>query len=656
MLAALDPALLDLAMLFGLCAAVAIAFHRLKLPALAGFLAVGAVAGPHCLGLVHEKDLVQSLAEMGVVLLLFTVGLELSWKQIVRLRRAVVVGGGLQVLGTVALGALVSHFSGLSWRASVFLGFLLTHSSTTAITKLLSDRRELNSPPGRLAVAIAIGQDIAVVPMILVLPLLENGNTELGTLVVEMAKSLGSFAAIGVIAHYLAPMALDLAAKTRSREIFLLTVFTLFLMVAMATAWFGMSLALGAFLAGLVLAETEHHYQVRGEIEPLRDALGSLFFVSIGMLFDPSAVAEAPVVVCAALFAVVVGKTLVVMPIARLLGYPTEIAVRSALLLAQVGEFSFVLVQLVRGRNVLPEQLERIFLVVAALSIAITPALSAAGRTFARRKRPDERRTDGDREVADHVVLVGYGGTGQAVARALAAQQIPFVAIDVHAQLASVARLQQARFLVGDATRSQVLEAAGLSRARLLVIAIDDADAARRTAALARRIAPQVRMVVRAGYLSEVAVLMDLGVRQIVPMELEASIEVMVRALRCYLVPDDEVGRQVKALRSFAFGIDKTARPALVAGESLNELLPELALEIVRIEPGSELDGKTLVSAALPARTGCSVVAVRRGRHVLVNIGPDTTLACEDVVVLLGPSGKIAAAAALVRAPLPVPV
>jgi len=358
----------------------------------------------------------------------------------------------------------------------------------------------------------------------------------------------------------------------------------------------------------------------------------------------------------AAFLAVVVGKALIVLPIARLLGYPFDIAVRGAFLLAQVGEFSFVLVQLVRGRGVLPEQLERIFLVVAALSIAMTPGLSALGRMVAARRKPPQRRSDAEAETSDHVVLVGYGETGQSVGRALAALRIPFVAIDVHAVLLGVARRNGVRLFVGDATHSQVLEAAGLGRARLLVVAIDDADATRRTTALARRLAPDVRMVVRTGYLAEVPPLLDLGVRQIVPMELEASIEVMVRVLRSYLVPDDEVGRQVKALRQRAFGIEKGARPALVAGGEIQELLPDVAIEIVRIEPGSELDGKSLLTAALRGRTACSVVAVRRGRQVLIGIGPDTHLVSDDVVVLMGPLARIREAVDLVRSPLPQPV
>ena len=649
MIAALDPVLMDLALLFGLCAGVAVLFHWLKLPALVGFLAVGALVGPNALGLVQERELVQSLAEVGIVMLLFTVGLELSWQQILRLRRAVVVGGGLQVLGTVVLGAFVARLAGLELRAALFLGFLLTHSSTTAITKLLAERKELNSPPGQLAVAIAIGQDIAVVPMILVLPWLDgSSHASTGELLWSMGKALVSLAGIALAARFLAPRALALAARSRSREVFLLALFSLFLLTAIATASAGMSLALGAFLAGLVLAESEHHFQVRAEVEPLRDALASLFFVSIGTLVDLRIVAEAPVLVALALGAVVFGKALIVLPIARYLGYPTWIAAKSAFLLAQVGEFSFVLVQLARERQVLGDRLERIFLVVAALSIALTPLLFGLGLLIARR-RGKETRARADNQLADHVVVIGYGVTGAAVGRSLAQLSIPFVAVEAHAQQAVAARTQGARVIVGDATRQAVLHAAGVDKARLVMIALNDEEATRRTVALCRSLAPGVRLVVRTGYLTEIGPLRELGVREIVPQELEASVEVLVRVLRHYLVADDEVGRQVRSLRRLASGTEKVAAPALAEGVRLGELLPALALEIVRVLPESELAGKTLQELGLPARTGCTVVAIRRNGATLLGLGAQAMLLPDDIAVLLGEEARIGEAAAMAR-------
>ena len=467
-----------------------------------------------------------------------------------------------------------------------------------------------------------------------------------------MLKALLWLGAIGWCAHWFVPKALQVAARTRSREVFLLAVFASCLLVAIATAWCGLSLALGAFLAGLVLAESEHHYQVRSEVEPLRDTLASLFFVSIGMLFDPHVLVTDPCLVVAALAAVVCGKALIVLPIAKLVGYPAWIATRSAFLLAQVGEFSFVLVQLARDRQILGTQLERVFLVVAALSIAATPLWSALGSLLAKKRR--EFAPEGAAETTkDHVVLIGYGTTGQAVGRGLEALRIPFVAIDLDAQHLAVARTLHARLIVGDATHPQVLEAAGLARARLAVIALDDSEATRRAVARCRRIAPDTRLVVRTSFLSEVEQLFDLGVRQVVPQELEASVEVLVRALRHYLVPDDEVGRQVKALRQRAFGIEKAATPAPSHGDSLHELLPDVALEILTVEPGSECAGRSLEDLGLPARTGCTIVAVRRTGRVMLGLGPEVCLLAADTVVLLGASERIHEAAAMLRSPSP---
>ncbi|MCC6671203.1 MAG: cation:proton antiporter [Planctomycetes bacterium] len=620
-----------------------------------GFLAVGVLVGPHGLGVVANQALVDRLAEIGVVVLLFSVGLELSFAQVVRLRRYVLLGGGLQVGLTLAAGAVAGLLGGLSLAQSLFLGFLVTHSSTTSILRLLSDRGEIDSPAGRPSIAISLAQDLVVVPMILLVPLLAGAGEE--GLLPRIGLSFLGLAALVTGAWFVIPRVLSLVVRTRSREILVLTVITLCFGTALATGAMGLSMALGAFLAGLVLGESPYRHLVQGEVEPLRDALTSMFFVSIGMLFDPAVVAERPLQALGLLAALLAAKALIVFPITRFLGLPGWVQLRTALWLAQVGEFAFVLMQVPSGGTLLPADVKSLFVVVAVVSIALTPVLFLIGDALTHR-RPDTRpigpgpadRGVGD-EVRDHAILVGLGTTGQAVRRALERVGVPHVGIELNAATVHLIQTAGGRAFVGDATRPVVLRSAGIERARLLVIATNDAEATRRTVALARRLNPHVRLIVRATYLGEVAPLLREGVRDVVPLELETTVEILVRALRHFLVPDDEIGRQVREVREGAFAIEKAARPTGPDPARFADYIPELSVESFRVEAGSVLAGKSVQEVALRTLTGCTLVAVRRGTEVLTHIGPETRMEPGDVAVLLGPAQRMGDAALRFRAP-----
>jgi CPA2 family monovalent cation:H+ antiporter-2 len=648
----LGEVLLELALLFALCVGVAITFHRLRLPPVVAFLATGAVVGPRSLGLVHREDVVRELAELGIVILLFTVGLEVSVAQLVRLRRAVIVGGSLQIIGTVLVGAGAAMALGLPWNQAVFLGLLLSLSSTAVVSKVLGDHGEFNAPHGRISLGICLAQDLAVVPMILSVPLLAAAAGEGGTPVLwGMAKSLGILLVATLGIRWLLPRVLDLVARTRSRELFVLTVATLCLSMATITQQLGMSLALGAFLAGVLLADSDYHHQAVAEMGPFRDALSALFFVSIGMLFDPGVIAAAPGIAMVALLAVLVGKGVVVMGVAKWLGLPFWFRLRTALTLAQVGEFSFLLVQV--GANLLPPQLEKVFLVVSVLSIAATPVLYGLGLVLVRRARaaPDQgREPAAGKTVRDHAVIVGFGPTGQAVGRALQASGIPFVAVEMNAATVRAFRDRGFRILLGDCTRDVVLRAAAVEAARVMIVAINDADAASRTFRVARRLAPKLHVIARATYLAEVPLLRKTGASEVVAQELETSVEIMVRVLRRYLVPEDEIARQVKLAREAEGGGEKLAGVAPADVARIAEFVPGLAMQFFRVAADAEACGRSLLDAGIRRRTGCAVVAVRRGAENLPVITPETVLQADDVAVVIGPEARMADAAAMFHA------
>ena len=651
---------LVLALLFGSCVGAAALFHRLKMPPMVGFLVVGALVGPKTFGLVSEDyvHLVESLAEVGVVVLLFTVGLELAPREVLRLRRAVVLGGGAQIGLTTLAGALVSWGFGLELGPAVFVGMLLTLSSTAAVTKLLSDRGEFAAPHGRLSVAICIAQDLAVVPMILALPLLAaagGGGAAGGSLAEVFVETLATFGvlALGIaLAVFLVPILLERVCRTRSREVFVLAVIALCLAMAAFTGELDMSLALGAFFAGMILAGTDFHHQAVSEIEPFRDALASLFFVSIGMLFDPGVLVDRPVLVVGALFAVVLGKALVVGVAARLVGLPGWLGVRAALTLAQVGEFSFLLVTLGKPQGLMGDELQKVFLVVAVCSIAITPLLYSLGRALARRRagRPMAHKDD---ELSDHAVILGFGPVGQAAARALKAVDIPYRAVEMNPATVKAQKAAGEPIFLGDAAREVVLRAAAVHRCRLVVVAVADPSGARRAVELIRRIAPHAHVVARAIYLGEYEALQKVGADEVVPQELETSVEVLVRVLRHFLVAEDEVGRQAKSARD-AVGARKVAPKAEGAGieELFAEYLPGMTLLMVRVEHGAQVATKSLAESGIREATGCSVVALCKGERRIADPSAREILDAGDVAVVLGPESRVPSLSALFHAPV----
>jgi CPA2 family monovalent cation:H+ antiporter-2 len=651
----LEQVLLELALLFALCVGVAVSFHRLRLPPIVGFLVAGVLVGPNGIGLVRHEEMVRELAEVGVVVLLFAVGLEVPLGQLARLRRTIVFGGGLQVVGTVGLGAAACALAGLGWHQALFLGFLLSLSSTAASTKMLVDHGEFSSPHGRVVLGINIAQDLAVVPMILLIPMLGSGAVDGGTTPLTALRNLGILVLVLAAARWLLPRVIDLVCRTRSRELFVLLLATLCLSSAVVTAHLGLSLALGAFLAGILLADSEHHSQAAAEVEPFRDAFASLFFVSIGMLFDWHTIAAAPVTVAAALLAVVLGKAGIVMFAAWRLGQPFWVRLRAGLALAQVGEFSFVLVQVGKQERILEGHAERVFLVVAVLSIACTPLLYALGRRLALRARAGaDPGKSGDERLHDHAIVVGYGPTGRAVVSGLQRLGVPVVVSELNAATVKAEKERGVPIVLGDATRVAVLRAMGIDRARTLVLAVNDGAACARIAQLARQIAPQVHVLARAVYIAEAAGLRSAGAHEVVPQELEASVEMLVRVLRRFLVADDEIGRLVREVRAAGGGGDRVASLPPAEAARIAEFVPGIAFAVWRVEPSSSAAGQTLAQAGVRRNTGCSVVAVRRGERNLPVVAPETVLAPGDTVVVIGPEARLQDAAAMfVAAPVP---
>src|SRR5687768_6765 len=364
----------DLLVLFGLGVAVVVLFHRVRIPSIVGFLITGVVCGPYGFGLIREVHQVEALAEIGVVLLLFTVGIEFSIQQLRRIRRFLFIGGGLQMALTLIATALLARLAGLAWPISIFLGMLVALSSTAIVLRLIADRGEMATLSARGALAILIFQDLCIVPLVLLTPYLGGTGGAPSTILIVAAKALVFLVAAVMAARFVVPRLLEIVVNTRKREVFLLTIVLLCLGTAWASAHIGLSLALGAFIAGLVISESPYSHQALGETLPLREVFNSLFFVSMGMLFDVRTLIAHPVVILIALAATITLKAGVTIGAASFLGLSLRTAVVSALAIAQIGEFSFVLSKVGLQATLLDADLYQLFLAVAVGTMALTPA------------------------------------------------------------------------------------------------------------------------------------------------------------------------------------------------------------------------------------------------------------------------------------------
>src|SRR5437773_1594565 len=637
----------DLAIIFAGSLLVILVFHRFKLPALPGFIVAGMILGPNALGLVSDPHRVESLAEVGVILLLFTIGIEFSLSRLKEMGRQVLVGGfgqmAFTVLATVAAGIAFLP----SWRVALFLGFLIALSSTAIVLKGLTDKGEIDAPHGRLATGVLILQDLCVVPIMLLLPFLA-GTAGGGALGLAIALGKAALVVVGVVvaARTLVPRALAEIVKTRSRELFLIAVILIGTLTALGTAAAGASLALGAFLAGLVISESDYAHQALAELMPFRDIFISLFFVAVGMLVQLDTVREHPLLTFGGVAVIMGGKTLSAAVGPALMGYAGRVALLAGLAVSQIGEFSFVLAERGRSSGLLENGLYQQFLAVAVITMLVTPFLLQSGPAVLEgleRLVPLDRLLPGFRPkdfapvedpISDHVVIAGYGLNGRNLAAALRAIHAPYLIVELNAQTVRRVRAEGEPAFYGDATREEILRALGVDRARMLVIAISDPAATRAMVRVARDINTKLYIIARTRYVIEIPELIRLGANVVIPEEFETSIEIFARVLAHYNVPRDEIDRLVAEIRASQY---EALRPGAKAQLTLSGTLgamPQMHVEQITLVPQAPAVGRSLAETGLRSRTGALVLSVRRGERDISTPDAMFRLAAGDVLVV----------------------
>ena len=651
----------ELAALFAAGVLVAYLCYRVRLVPIAGFLLAGVAIGPNALGLVTDIELVSELAEIGVILLLFAIGVEFSLGQMARLARPIFLGGGVQVALTVGAVAGGLVLLGVGAGVALFTGFLVSLSSTAIVLKVLAERAEGDTPVGRVSLAMLLFQDLAIVVMVLLVPAMAGEGGSPVEVAVALGKAALVIAAVLVGARRVVPAFLERIAMTRRSELFLLAVAAICLGTAWAVSLAGVSLALGAFLAGLLVSESDYAEHALSEILPLQTLFTAAFFLSVGMLLDPAFLLANLGWVAAAAVGVLVLKGGLAAFGARVLGYPLGVALASGLALGQIGEFSFVLAIAGAEAGLSPAGLGEagsqgliavtvVLMLVTPGLIALAPRLAALGRQVEAAGGEGGGHGHGV-DLEDHTIVVGYGPAGRRLARVLGESGIPYAVNDLNPQSLRDAGTDGAATVFGDASREPILLGLGAERAKLLVVAINDQDATRRIVAVARHLNPTLQIIARTRFTSDVEPLTKAGADIVVPEELETTVRLFSHVLGAYLVPKDEIERQTALVRQDDYGVLRGSiqEAHLMVLQGLDE--EGLHTRAVAVRPGAPAAGRTLGELGLRQRYSLTVMAVRRGRDTIASPAGDFRVEPGDRLVMVAEAAQFAASADLFRAP-----
>ncbi|HYJ32099.1 MAG TPA: cation:proton antiporter [Candidatus Binatia bacterium] len=712
----------DLVVALAAALVVLLPSRRLKIPAAVGFMLTGVLIGPGALGWISDTARVGILAEIGVSVLLFIVGLEFSLARLREIGRAFLVAGPLQVVATIAAvtGVLLLLPIHARLAGAIFAGMLVTLSSTAMVMRSLGERGETHAPQGRLLVGILLFQDIAMVPMLLLVPALAAAAGALGagalgaggasgavavgaaasgvpngilggalavgnggalSLAARLLIGLAAAGVVAAAARWLMPRVVNAVIRSGVRELYVMMAVAVCLGSALLTQRLGLSPALGAFLAGLLVSESEYSHQVVSEIVPFRDLFSSLFFISIGMLLEPAFVAANLPAIGGWLFLTVALKAIVAAAIVRLMGFPLRVAAIVGISLAQVGEFSFVLASVGIRNGLLSAAQSREFFAVAVLSLVITPFLVPFGSWLGAREAAratgagagalgstvprfgGAKRRDGDHEaragagsgteagagsqagagaeagaraLRDHVIVAGYGLNGRNVAHALAELGIHYVVLEMDPSNVRRARAQGVPIQFGDVSRPESLHACGAERAAVVVLAISDASATRHAVAQVRRVNPGAYIIARTRLVAEVAELRRLGADEAIPEEFETSIAIVTRVLRRYHVPGNVIRLQEGALRREGYAFLRGGDVSVELTHSIERMIAGAVTDTFFLEPGSPAVGHTLASLDLRGRTGALVIAIVREGTPRISPEADLELETGDILVLVG--------------------
>lgn len=637
--------LVDILLLLAATVVVVGLFRRLRIPAIIGYLAVGVLVGPNGLALPADAEEVRFMAELGVVFLMFMVGLEFSLPVLAASRGAILGFGGAQVLLTGGLGAALAAASGLPVAASIVVGGALAMSSTAIVLRQLTEQGELATRHGRLAVSVLLFQDVAVLPILVVIPVLAAGGSAMTlTLLEALAKAALVFAAMLLAGRWLISPIIHWIARARSPEFFVLATLLLIFGAAAVADFSGLSLALGAFLAGMVVGETPFKHYTEAEIRPFRDVLLGLFFVTIGMQLDLPAIGASWQAVAILLLAIVVGKPLLILALSRLGPTHPAVVFRTGFCLGHVGEFGLLIISVALDQRLIGSAVGQALLAAMVLSMMVAPLAIRWNAMGMKRwnflgyrdnlERQEVRAARLSEALEDHVIVCGYGNYGRHLVRFLELEGVPYIALDTDTDTVRRARLTHKRVLYGDAGRLTLLEAVGVMRARALAITFDEPDMALKIIRQVRPELPSLPILVRAADVSDLDVLEAAGASDVLPEALEASIQLAAQLLLLLGVPHSRVEEHMDTVRGDQYHLLHGCSVRSRAPGTTVQDSPD-TLRTLRITDGSWAVGRTLQDLD-PESRGITVVALRRAGIRVPELGIDTAFRPRDMLVLTG--------------------
>ncbi|WP_026235888.1 cation:proton antiporter [Echinicola pacifica] len=647
------PMLPEIVVIFGLATLVILIFTRFKVPTIIGYLFTGALAGPYGLSLVNASTTVDVLSEIGVILLLFVIGMEFSIKSLMSIKKAVFIGGSLQVGLTILATTVTSYFFGFDWNVAVFFGFLLALSSTAIVLKLLQETGQVNNLSGKTILAILIFQDIIIVPMMLVTPMLAGESDNILLSLLFMALKGGLVILITFIsAKYLIPNLLYRIAKTRNEELFLLSIIVICFAVAFLTSLLGLSLGLGAFLAGLIISESEYSHHATGKILPFREIFLSFFFVSVGMLFDVSFLFQNIEIILGIFAMVLVYKFLLAAIAVRSIGTDFKEAFIVGFSIFQIGEFSLLLAQEGLKVELINQNYYQYFLAVSILTMAITPFIIKKREWLALKilnaPLPQKLRThlastsagismanmEGE-ELSDHLIIVGYGLNGRNLSKAAKRAKIPYAIIEMNPETVRVEGEKGEPIIYGDAANDMVLHHVNIHLARVVVIAISNSDATKSIIGAIRMQTQNASIIVRTRYVNEIAANLSMGADEVIPEEFETSIEIFTRVLNKYLIAKDDIEDFTEEVRSHNYEMFRSSQTN--GRDKLNIDLPEINFVSLKIARDSgQYINKPLKNLKIRETLGVNLVAIKREGSTSSQMDGDTKLKFGDVIYVVG--------------------
>ena len=645
------PLLKEIILLLSFSVVIVYFLQKLKLPSILGFIVTGILIGPYGFSLINAVEQVNLISEIGVIMLLFVIGMELSIKQLAAMKKTVFVGGGFQVAVTVLIAAIAYFLLGHSWNQSVFIGFLFSLSSTAIVLKILQDKGEITAPHGRNALAILIFQDIIVVPMMLFTPLLAGQSENLIMSVLVLLLKISAVALITYLsAKYIVPQFMHLIAKTRSKELFLLTTIAICFLVVFITDKAGLSVGLGARLAGLIISESEYNHQATSIILPFRELFTSFFFISIGMMLDLGFFVRHIGIIFIILLAVIIVKSFIAGVAVMILKYPARTIILTGLSLFQIGEFAFILSKVGIENHLLTEETKQYFLAVSIFSMLATPFIMMFSerianwitgfKTVRRLSLKSAKRANTDMEARseryeNHLIIIGYGINGSNLAKAAQFSHIPYVVVELNAATVQREKEKGIPILYGDATQTHILNEVNVAGSRAVVIVISDSAATKTIIKNIRFISQSVYLLVRTRFVKDTQELLDMGADNVIPEEFETSIQIFSFVLQNFLVPEDDIEQFTHIIRDDNYDLfknQKTRRKTFQPAQ-----LPDFNITCMRINTDSgRFVGHPLKEMNLRANYGINILAVSRGENMIEQLDPNDVLQQDDIIYVNG--------------------